>query len=103
MPFFDQQAESFHELGHSAERIGQSVKIKGNLQFPGITAIRTGRYKYVEYQKDVWPKELFDLKSDPNEMENIIGTPAGRRLAEELRKEMHQLRKETGYQLRNRG
>jgi hypothetical protein len=36
-------------------------------------------------------------------MKNLIGTPAGRRLAEELRKEMHQLQKETGYQFHNRG
>jgi arylsulfatase A-like enzyme len=73
------------------------------IPIPGITAVRTGRYKYVEYQNDVRPKELFDLKSDPKEMENIIGTPAGRRLAEELRKEMHQLQNETGYQFHNRG
>jgi len=36
-------------------------------------------------------------------MKNIIGTPAGKRLSEELIKEMQQLQKETGYQFHNRG
>jgi hypothetical protein len=50
----------------------------GHIRFPipGITAVRTKRYKYVEYQNDVRPRELFDLESDPKEMQNIIGTPA---------------------------
>lgn len=58
---------------------------------PGITAVRTQRYKYVEYQNDVRPKELYDLKSDPKEMRNIISTPDGMRLAEELKKELQPL------------
>ena len=73
------------------------------IPIPGITAVRTERYKYVEYQKDVRPKELFDLKSDPKEMKNIIGTSGGQHLAEELRKEMHRLQQETGYQFHDRG
>jgi len=70
---------------------------------PGITAVRTQRYKYVEYQNDVRPKELYDLKSDPKEMRNIISTPDGMRLAEELKKELQQLQNKTGYQFNNRG
>jgi N-acetylglucosamine-6-sulfatase len=73
------------------------------IPIPGITAVRTERYKYVEYQNDVRPKELFDLTSDPKEMQNIIGTPAGKRLAEELLQEMNLLRKETGYRFHRRG
>ena len=36
-------------------------------------------------------------------MKNIIGTSAGQHLAEELRKEMHRLQQETGYQFHDRG
>jgi hypothetical protein len=73
------------------------------IPIPGITAVRTARHKYVEYQNDVRPRELFDLQSDPKEMKNIIGTPEGKRLAEELKKEMQHLQQETGYQFHNRG
>ena len=73
------------------------------IPIPGITAVRTGRYKYVEYRNDVRPRELFDLTSDPREMNNIIGEPEGRRLAEELREQMHRLQQETGYRFHGRG
>jgi len=44
---------------------------------PGIRAVRSERYKYIEYQSDR-PRELFDLSKDPREMHNLAQTPAGR-------------------------
>jgi len=73
------------------------------IPIPGITAVRTERYKYVEYQNDIRPRELFDLKSDPKEMRNLIYTPEGSILAEELKEEMLQLQEKTGYRFHDRG
>ena len=35
------------------------------IPIPGITGVRTDRYKYLEYQNQVHPKEMFDLKKRP--------------------------------------
>jgi arylsulfatase A-like enzyme len=43
---------------------------------PSYVGVRSNRYKYIQFEKgrDPW---LFDLKTDPQEMENLFGTPAG--------------------------
>ncbi len=48
---------------------------------PSYTGIRTETYKYVEYQTG--EKELYDLRSDPYEMESLHET-AGSPLVQEL-------------------
>ena len=55
--------------------------------------IRTDRYKLMHfyYSMDEW--ELYDLESDPNEMNNIY-SEAPKELIEELKKELNVLRKE---------
>ena len=73
------------------------------IPIPGITAVRTDRYKYIEYQNDVRPKELFDLKMDPKEKRNLVDTPAARGIVEGLKLGMEKLKKATGYQFHNRG
>ncbi len=62
---------------------------------PGIESVRTQNYKYIQYQKDKRPKELFDLRNDPREKQNIINTEAGKKLAAELKTELARLKKET--------
>jgi arylsulfatase A-like enzyme len=55
----------------------------------------TDRYKLVRFQSpefDDW--ELFDLKTDPREMKNVIGDPAYKTTLAELRVEMTRLRRE---------
>jgi len=39
------------------------------------------------------PPELYDLRLDPREMNNLCGTPAGDRLAADLSRELETLRK----------
>jgi N-acetylglucosamine-6-sulfatase len=73
------------------------------IPIPGITAIRTERYKYVEYQKGLRPTELFDLKEDPREKINLIQTPQGANQAETLKRALEQLKIETGYRFHTRG
>jgi N-acetylglucosamine-6-sulfatase len=73
------------------------------IPIPGITAVRTDRYKYVLYQKDIRPRELFDLLKDPKEKCNIIHTKQGKRIAEELKKELEKLKNRTGYRFYSKG
>jgi arylsulfatase A-like enzyme len=73
------------------------------IHIPGITAVRTESYKYIEYQKDIRPKELFDLESDPREKKNIINTKRGVQLTAELKKELEGLKKATGYRFFTHG
>jgi choline-sulfatase len=40
----------------------------------GAFAIRNGRYKYVHYVK--YPPQLFDLQSDPQEINDLAANPA---------------------------
>jgi len=64
---------------------------------PGITAVRTENYKYIEYQNNAWPSELFDLTKDPGERNNIIKTGRGKVLLKELKKEMERIKIETEF------
>ena len=73
------------------------------IPIPGITAVRTNDFKYVEYQNNVRPKELFDLKNDPKEMKNIINTAEGLQMVPELKKELERLKQETGYRFFTHG
>ena len=73
------------------------------IPIPGITGIRTERYKYIEYQNNKRPKELFDLKSDPKEKHNIINTAKGQKLEKQLKQELERLKEVTGYRFLSRG
>jgi N-acetylglucosamine-6-sulfatase len=104
----DMQGESFKPILLTVDAAGRGAWLYEHfpvfpIPIPGITAVRTERFKYIEYQNDVRPKELFDLKTDPKEKNNIIDAPQGSPLAEELKKKMEKLKKETGYQFHNRG
>ena len=48
--------------------------------------IREGRFKYCYYVNDT--PELYDLESDPDEMQNLAGTPAGRDTAEKMQERL---------------
>jgi N-acetylglucosamine-6-sulfatase len=57
---------------------------------PETRAVRTDRYKYIEYQGSR-PAELFDLAADPREMSNLYGTPEGEALLPELKESLRRL------------
>jgi len=73
------------------------------IPIPGITAIRTNSHKYVEYQKGLRPTELFDLKVDPKEKNNLIDTPQGAQQAKILKRELEILKKETRFRFHTKG
>ncbi|MBC7820554.1 MAG: sulfatase [Planctomycetaceae bacterium] len=54
--------------------------------------VRTDRYKLIHfYNEDEW--ELFDLKSDPNEMRSVYDDPSNANLVKELKSELTRLQK----------
>ncbi|MCP5120116.1 MAG: DUF4976 domain-containing protein, partial [bacterium] len=56
--------------------------------------VRTARHKLIEYysEGDYW--ELFDLETDPNELNNIYGTREAAGITEELKAELTRLRQQ---------
>lgn len=64
-------------------------------RIPEMEALRTTRYKYIVYQGRK-PQELFDLRMDPREQDNIIDTMEGRSILPDLQKRLAELRREAG-------
>jgi arylsulfatase A-like enzyme len=61
---------------------------------PPCRGVRTERYKYIEYfTQDAY--ELYDLKTDPDEVNNLYGDPKYLDLVKTLRARLQQLRSET--------
>jgi N-acetylglucosamine-6-sulfatase len=57
---------------------------------PTVHAIRTERYKYIEY--DAKRAELFDLERDPREENDLLDTQEGERLRESLSRRLRALK-----------
>lgn len=53
--------------------------------------IRTERYKLIHFYSDIDQWELYDLKKDPHEMNNIIDNPEYADIVENLKKQLKQL------------
>ena len=59
---------------------------------PEFRAVRTKRHKLVHYEGKR-PDELFDLREDPREMKNLIGTPEGEQVRAGLAQRLKELTK----------
>lgn len=59
----------------------------------GYKAVRTERYKYIHYLEIPGADELYDLSTDPFELDNIIATDAGRAVLPELQAELERLQR----------
>ncbi len=57
----------------------------------GYKAIRTKRWKYIRYEELAGMNELYDLKSDPYEMDNLIANPDRQAELRSLRTELDRL------------
>jgi arylsulfatase A-like enzyme len=58
--------------------------------------VRTNRYKLIHYYYDIDKWEMFVLKTDPNELNNVYGKPEFAKIQKELAKELKRQQKETG-------
>lgn len=64
-------------------------------QTPTVHAVRTTKYKYIRYH-GIWDiNELYDIETDPLEMNNLIRDPAYREISRDLRKSLFEWLKET--------
>ena len=61
----------------------------------GYHAVRNERWKYIHYRELDGMDELYDLKSDPFEMKNLINEPAAAKALKEMKQEMELLLKMT--------
>ena len=68
-------------------------------QTPTVHGIRTDRYKYMHYH-GIWDvDELYDLQDDPEEMNNLINSPAHQDLIKTLNKRLFDWLETTGGML----
>lgn len=61
----------------------------------GYKAVRTRRWKYIHYLELEGMDELYDLRTDPYEMKNLINHPRGKKALKEMKEELERLLKET--------
>ena len=60
----------------------------------GYDAVRTERYTYIAYRELQGMDELYDVVSDPFQMDNLIGTPKGDSILPTVRGELERLQRE---------
>jgi len=58
--------------------------------------IRTRRYKLIHFYYDIDAWELYDLKNDPQEMNNLYGKPVYAKIIKRLKNKLKKLRKKYG-------
>ncbi len=61
---------------------------------PPHKALRTRRYKYIEWELCRKEPELYDLLTDPREMKNLIRSETGKALVSRLKQQMANLKKQ---------
>ncbi len=58
--------------------------------------VRTQRYKLIHFYHDIDVWELYDLRKDPHELQNLYTNPEYRKVREELHEELRRLRQHYG-------
>ncbi len=65
---------------------------------PTVLAVRTKRWKYVTYPlADKLTDELYDMKNDPQELNNLIGEAGRADVVEQMKRELERLQKESHF------
>ena len=68
-----------------------SDKVFPRMQKMGYKAVRTERWKYIHYLELDGMDELYDLKSDPFEMRNIINGRDAVKTLDDMKRELERL------------
>jgi N-acetylglucosamine-6-sulfatase len=74
----------------------QSDKVFPRVLQMGYKAVRNERWKYIHYLELEGMDELYDLKTDPYEMKNLIHQPGAKKALADMKQQMERLLKETG-------
>jgi arylsulfatase A-like enzyme len=74
------------DYGSNAAKALAGEKAAVHSGVPYFVAVRHGPYKYVRYLGAEEPAELYDLKSDPEELTNLAGSETHRETKERLHK-----------------
>ena len=85
---------------HPAWRNSFLIEYYSDKVFPrmaqmGYKAVRNERWKYIHYLELEGMDELYDLKTDPYEMKNLIHQPEAAKALARMKREMERLLKET--------
>ena len=91
---------------HPAWRDSVLIEYYTDTVFPrirnmGYQAVRTERYKYIDYLELEGMDELYDLEQDPFEMDNLIGSAREPDVLPAMRSELARVQRETGYKTGN--
>jgi N-acetylglucosamine-6-sulfatase len=81
------QKEPDAYLGRSRRTTGQTSEFE-RVTDMGYNAVRTMRYKYIQYTHLDGMDELYDLVEDPYEMNNLYGAPDSAKLKSSMRAEL---------------
>jgi arylsulfatase A-like enzyme len=71
------------------------VEEAGFPRIPTWHAVRTERWKYIEYPGNPEWSELYDLKNDPHELKNLVAEPAAAADRKKLQARLVRLKRET--------
>jgi arylsulfatase A-like enzyme len=93
----DMQGESFKAVLTGEKQSAKDAIYYHYYEYPKPHAVkkhygvRTDRYKLIHFYNDIDEWELFDLKSDPNELHNLINDPAQAENIQVLKKKLAEL------------
>ena len=96
----DMHGESFLPVLKGSDRKWRKALYYHFYEFPAEHAVRrhygvsTDRYKLIHFYNDIDEWELFDLKKDPHELNNIYGTPGTEKITRQLMQELKRLQEQ---------
>lgn len=95
----DMQGESFRKVLSGADEEWRDAVYYSYYAFPAIHQVKrhygitTDRYKLIHFYYDIDEWELYDLKEDPNELNNVYDDPEYSDVQVEMHEKLKELRK----------